>query len=49
VAPWLALGVIGWLLWELKPVEWLAAGVIIVASALLFVATQASRRARVPA
>jgi APA family basic amino acid/polyamine antiporter len=49
VAPWLALGVIGWLLWELKPVEWLAAAVIIVASALLFVATQASRRARVPA
>jgi amino acid transporter len=49
VAPWLALGVIGWLLWELKPAEWLAAGVIIVAAAVLFVATQASRRARVPA
>jgi amino acid transporter len=48
-APWLALGVIGWLLWELKPAEWLAAGVIIVAAALLFVTTQASRRARVPA
>jgi APA family basic amino acid/polyamine antiporter len=49
VAPWLALGVIGWLLWELKPAEWLAAGVIVVAAALLFVTTQASRRARVPA
>ena len=49
VAPWLALGVIGWLLWELKPAEWLAAGVIVVAAVLLFVATQASRRARVPA
>jgi APA family basic amino acid/polyamine antiporter len=49
VAPWLALGVIGWLLWELKPAEWIAAGVIVVAAAMLFVATQASRRARVPA
>ena len=49
VAPWLALGVIGWLLWELKPAEWLAAGVIVVAAVLLFVATKASRRARVPA
>jgi APA family basic amino acid/polyamine antiporter len=49
VAPWLALGVIGWLLWELKPAEWLAAGAIVVVAALLFVATQASRRARVPA
>jgi hypothetical protein len=49
VAPWLALGVIGWLLWELKPAEWLAAGAIVVVAAVLFVATQASRRARVPA
>jgi amino acid transporter len=49
VAPWLALGVIGWLLWELKPAEWIAAGVIIVVAALLFVATHSSRRARVPA
>jgi APA family basic amino acid/polyamine antiporter len=49
VAPWLALGVIGWLLWELKPAEWLAAGVIVAVAALLFVATHASRRARVPA
>jgi amino acid transporter len=49
VAPWLALGVIGWLLWELKPAEWLAAGAIVVVAALLFVATQAKRRARVPA
>jgi basic amino acid/polyamine antiporter, APA family len=49
VAPWLALGVIGWLLWELKPAEWLAAGTIVVVATLLFVATQASRRARVPA
>jgi amino acid transporter len=49
VAPWLALGVIGWLLWELTPAEWAAAGVIVLAAALLFVGTQASRRARVPA
>jgi basic amino acid/polyamine antiporter, APA family len=49
VAPWLALGVIGWLLWELTPAEWAAAAVIVLAAALLFVGTQASRRARVPA
>jgi basic amino acid/polyamine antiporter, APA family len=49
VAPWLALGVIGWLLWELTPAEWVAAGVIVLGAALLFVGTQASRRARVPA
>lgn len=47
-APWLALGVIGWLLWELKPAEWIAAGAIVVVAALLFIATQSSRRARVP-
>ena len=46
VAPWLALGVIGWLLWELKPTEWLAAGVIVVAAVLVFVVTSSSRRSR---
>jgi hypothetical protein len=46
VAPWLALGVIGWLLWELKPAEWIAAGVIVAAAVGVFVATRTSRRAR---
>ena len=47
VAPWLALGVIGWLLWELRPSEWSAAIVIVVLASIVFVATRASRRARV--
>jgi amino acid transporter len=46
VAPWLALGVIAWLLWSLQPNEWLAAGVIVLAAALVFVVTSPSRRAR---
>jgi len=47
VAPWLALGVIAWLLWSLKPTEWLAAAVIVVVAALVFTVTLPSRRARV--
>jgi amino acid transporter len=46
VAPWLALGVIAWLLWSLQPNEWLAAGVIVLAAALVFVVTSSSRRSR---
>jgi APA family basic amino acid/polyamine antiporter len=46
VAPWLALGVIGWLLWELEPREWLAAAVIVVVAAVVFAATLPARRAR---
>jgi amino acid transporter len=49
VAPWLALGVIGWLLWELQPSEWLAAGVILVLAAIVFAATRTTRRARATA
>jgi amino acid transporter len=49
VAPWLALGVIGWLLWELKPTEWLAAAVIVVVATLVFAGTVPARRARVTA
>ena len=48
VAPWLALGVIGWLLWELKPSEWLAAGIIVLAAAIVFAVTRPARRQRVP-
>jgi APA family basic amino acid/polyamine antiporter len=47
IAPWLALGVIAWLLWELKPGEWVAAVVVIAAAVLVFAATIPSRRARV--
>jgi amino acid transporter len=47
VAPWLALGVIVWLLWGLKPTEWLAAGLILAVAALVFAVTIPSRRARV--
>jgi amino acid transporter len=47
IAPWLALGVIAWLLWELEPTEWLAAAVIVVVAAIVFLVTLPSRRARV--
>ena len=47
VAPWLALGVITWLLWELEPREWLAAGVILMMAAFVFAVTIPARRARV--
>ena len=46
VAPWLALGVIGWLLWELTRAEWLAAAVIVLAAVLVYAITIPSRRAR---
>jgi APA family basic amino acid/polyamine antiporter len=46
VAPWLALGVIAWLLWSLQPGEWIAAGLIVVVAALVFLVTVPSRRAR---
>jgi amino acid transporter len=45
-APWLALGVIAWLLWSLQLGEWIAAGLIVLAVALVFVVTSPSRRAR---
>lgn len=47
VAPWLALGVIAWLLWALQPREWLAAGVILAAAAMVFAITIPARRARI--
>ena len=49
VAPWLALGVIAWLLWSLRPSEWIAAIVIVILASVVFVATRTSRRARVAA
>ena len=47
IAPWLALGVIAWLLWGLTAKEWLAAGIIVTVAATIFVVTIPSRRARV--
>jgi basic amino acid/polyamine antiporter, APA family len=49
VAPWLALGVIGWLLYGLSAIEWLAAGVIVVAAAVVFGVTIPARRVRAAA
>ncbi|HUQ45215.1 MAG TPA: amino acid permease [Gemmatimonadaceae bacterium] len=46
VAPWLALGVIAWLLWALQPREWFAAGVILAVAAMVFAITIPARRAR---
>ena len=46
LAPWLALGVIVWLLWGLTLGEWLAAATILAVAALVFAITGASRRAR---
>ncbi len=46
VAPWLALGVIVWLLWSLKPGEWVAAGLIVLVAAIVFAITIPARRAR---
>jgi amino acid transporter len=47
VAPWLALGVIGWLLWGLKPMEWLAAALILTVGSVVYAVTIPARRARV--
>ena len=46
LAPWLAMAVIGWLLWSLTLQEWLAAAVILVVAALVFAITVPSRRGR---
>jgi L-asparagine transporter-like permease len=47
VVPWLALAVIAWMLWGLRAEEWLAAGLVVLAASIVYVATSASRRARV--
>ena len=46
VAPWLALGVIVWLLWGLTRLEWLAAAAIVGVAVVVFAVTRPSRRAR---
>jgi APA family basic amino acid/polyamine antiporter len=47
VIPWLAVGVIAWLLWQITWQEWRAAGIVVAAAAIVYAATSASRRARV--
>ena len=47
IVPWLAVGVIGWMLWGLKREEWLAAGVVALVAMGVYAATAAARRRRV--
>ncbi|HET7459041.1 MAG TPA: amino acid permease [Gemmatimonadaceae bacterium] len=44
--PWLALAVIGWILWGLEAREWAAAGTIVAAAAVVYAATASARRGR---
>jgi L-asparagine transporter-like permease len=46
VVPWLALAVIAWLLWGLRPEEWRAAAFVLAASILVYAITARSRGAR---
>jgi basic amino acid/polyamine antiporter, APA family len=46
VVPWLALGVIAWLLWGLRAEEWRAAGLIVAAAVVVYLVTAPARRAR---
>jgi amino acid transporter len=49
VVPWLALGVIAWILWGLRAEEWRAAGVVVAAAVVVYLVTARSRRARAEA
>jgi APA family basic amino acid/polyamine antiporter len=46
VVPWLAVAVIGWMLWGLKREEWIAAGLVALAAMALYAVTAAARRKR---
>jgi amino acid transporter len=46
VAPWLAVAVIAWLLWQITWQEWRAAAFVVAAALVVYAATRASRRAR---
>jgi basic amino acid/polyamine antiporter, APA family len=46
VVPWLALGVIAWMLWGLRAEEWRAAGLIVAAAVVVYLVTAPARRAR---
>jgi basic amino acid/polyamine antiporter, APA family len=47
IVPWLAVAVIGWILWGLRREEWLAAGFVAVVAAGVYAVTAAARRRRV--
>jgi APA family basic amino acid/polyamine antiporter len=47
IVPWLAVAVIGWMLWGLRREEWYAAGLVILVAMGLYVATAGARRRRV--
>ncbi|HEV7991457.1 MAG TPA: amino acid permease [Gemmatimonadaceae bacterium] len=49
IAPWLAVGVIGWLLWQITAQEWRAAAIVVTAALIVYAATSASRRTRAAA
>jgi amino acid transporter len=46
IVPWLAVAVIGWMLWGLKREEWIAAGLVALAAMALYAVTAAARRKR---
>lgn len=46
IAPWLAVGVIGWLLWQITAQEWRAAAVVIAAALIVYAVTRTARRSR---
>jgi basic amino acid/polyamine antiporter, APA family len=47
VIPWLALAVIGWILWGLRAEEWRAAAPVIAAAVVVYFATARTRQTRV--
>jgi amino acid transporter len=46
IAPFLAVGVIGWLLWQVTVLEWRAAAVIVTVALVIYAVTRSSRRMR---
>jgi amino acid transporter len=47
IVPWLAVAVIGWMLWGLRREEWLAAGLVASVAMGVYALTAATRRRRV--
>ncbi|HEX7942012.1 MAG TPA: amino acid permease, partial [Gemmatimonadaceae bacterium] len=47
IVPWLAVAVIGWMLWGLQRNEWIAAGLVILVAMAIYAVTAAARRRRV--
>jgi amino acid transporter len=47
IVPWLAVGVIAWMLSEVRAEEWWAAAIVVVTAMIVYALTRTSRRARV--